>query len=426
MPEMKFDTIADTKIPEAFTYLCNATGYNDANLVPIFQFGHIGLKKFIIQVGTTDAFKPNSNDIAQANAPATWLMEYAISKLGISSDDVCFIYGNADELAPWKASVELAEKFGLPVLANLQGGTTQMSLGTSDALLASKLDFMRLFIGKAPALTRAAVLIGNSREMVTLPIRDAASSFIPLDTILDLRALKRVEGSDRHITGFLAKHSVLADHMMQFFCSETTHKKADERLATLRRLNGVIEVHGKNSSDLVLTDDVYLPSGLSKVIKESEVWNNGILRSRQQRQFFGGAWLERAIYNRVANKFGPDHRFQILLNVSIAKKTETNARPKNNDNEIDLFLQKGNVLHLIEVKTSSSQRNINKSISKLAGVRNAVTSYLATSWLCVPAYSLEDDKDKAKMIALAKSKGVTLLMGPSAVNDLMDQIGALA
>lgn len=422
---MKFASIKDIKIPDAFTYLCSATGYNDANLVPIFQFGHSGLKKFIIQVGTTHAYTPNANDQSQANAPATWLMEYAISRLGLSKDDVRFIYGNADELAPWKQSVELAEKYGLPVLANLQGGTTQMSLGTSDALLLSKLDVMRLFIGKAPALTRASVIIGNSREMVTLPIRPETNSFIPLDTVLDIRALKRVEGSDRHISGFLGKYSSLADHMMQFFCSDTAHKDAGKRLTTLRQLNAAIEAHGKKSSPLILTGETHVLAGLSKLIKESAAWDDGVLKTYQQRQFFGGAWLERAIYNRVANKFGTDYRFKILLNVFIAKKVDANPQTNNNDNEIDLFLQKGNTLHLIEVKTSSSQKNINKSVDKLAGVRNAATSYLATAWLCVPAYWIDDEKAKAKVIALAKSKGVTLLMGPTAVNELLAQIEAL-
>lgn len=426
MPEMKFDTIEDVKIPQAFTYICSASGFNDVNLIPLYHFAKGRIKKLVIQVGVTDVNAPNANEAAHANRPASWLISFANHKFGLQQEDIHLVAGGPDEISVWQDGVTWAEQFDLPILANLQGGTTQMSIGASEALMRSNNDFMRLFIGKAPAVTLAAVLIGNRQEIVAIPLTDE-TEWVPLDVALDARDLERVLPSDPDKEQVLGENAELAKNMLGRFCRVNPHKEFGRRRGGLIALNREIAKFEKmnqeqqRSTPLDLGDKTKITDALGETICQHALWSNGQLTTKAQRGFFSGDWFEQAMFDLIKEKFPPSKDFELWLNVHIGRMGVAQPDPMN---EIDIFIKKRNILNLLEVKTAATPATIKESIDKLSSVRSAIASNLARAWLCVPMYS--DTPFGAEEISgRAAKKGVTLLMGPNAVGDLLKEIARL-
>jgi hypothetical protein len=418
---MKFNSIEDIKIPDAFTYLCSATGYNDVNLIPLYHFATGRIKKLVIQVGIQDPEKKQS-DIVLANAsrPASWLLKFVIKEFGIAPTDIELIPGHPDDIACWETGITWAEQFDLPILANLQGGTTQMSIGASEALMRSHCEVMRLFVGKAAAVTLASVVIGDNQKIVALPVTKE-SKWIPVEVMLDARDCEIAPPKDHNKAPYLMKHAIVAKQMLQRFCPvEPSDPLLDKRREKLNELKSAIKNHDGQSA-LDLSRRTSFIEMLGEDICASAPWKEGRL-DKPQRDFFSGDWFEQAIFDLI-NKHCPSSAdFEYRLNVSI-RQTEKNKQPTMN--EVDIFVKKRNILNLLEVKTAAGPEFIVSSIDRLSGVKHALTSPLAKAWLCVPLYVGTPEVSADEMTSRAEKKGVTLLTGKNAVARLLGEIKRL-
>jgi hypothetical protein len=429
MPIIEFQDSHSIKIPESFVYLCNATRASNVNLTPIFFFGRGRVKAIIIQSGVISADNITPFEEQEAVLPAKRLRAVAKDVLGLPDEAICSIQASPERLSGWSASIQWAKQNypGVPIVANLQGGTKEMAMGTMAALNdPASGDCIYVFIGKRSGLPR---LVGKIKGLVEERETniDEGKSWIPVKALGISRGYQMSRNED--------EAAALVDYeWAEAIFQRMTNGNLELQRQALRGFNKAHSIVDNNDFDLNALND--RQRGRCTVAdlgwwfccdpaypEYEEYWNNGNLGNRKDpvRLFLTGAWLEQLIERRVKNAFNNSLSIGVLANATLTiEGVEGSAA------EIDLIVADRDTLHLIEVKTSVTTNQLAKQADQLGNKRSLIEGNLGRAWIVAPF--LEAHAKQESLEGLKKrihAKGVTLLYGNNAVDLLIAEISAL-
>ena len=411
--------------PEAFTYVCVATGNTDMLLQPAYHIGWSGVKNIIIAVAT--AKFPTESDRRQAIEPAERLkvqLEARGYTLGKSLD---YIVANPDSLLEWSKVAERAKELGLPVIANLTGGPKQATFGLDDALRATGMPYLRAFIPKYGDGTTLASSTEPFREW-----RVAPRETVPLATIFDARGYELLEDGDakQKTRRFWEINRGYADGLANKVWPNGYREPFDDRardaLALCNFANDATQDYDLIDFDAALRPrslaahdaSVAMLTDLLGVHGEKSPLQGVRTRNRLWKGMVTGIWLELAILYLLRREHNrPDIRFRH----SVEWRRNGVAM-----NEMDILICKGDKLHLVEVKQSTAVnlKTQTQMFTKLGAIKSDIGGNPVSAWFVAP-FLIPDDTQARMLRTKAENAGVTLLMGPTAIAGLVDGIRGL-
>jgi Domain of unknown function (DUF1887) len=416
MPAITFTIEDDVALPEAFVLICNASGYGPINMMPIYHLGKERIKKLVINCGIYDRSNPTQQESNSAVVPARRLKAFALQTLKLKNEDIMIVDNDPDAFLGWESGIAWAASHRLPILANFQGGTTQMSMGCEHALQASNANWMRLFVSKYPASVRIPVLVGNDFTEI-LWDDELVEERVPLDILLTSLGYQL----KNHTTGDGGDVTHQANRLYDRFITKVG-KNRPERNTVLATMN-----NSNRDNQSLASQSPSTRALLSAWYGRNDhaiPWANGVFTNKAQQEFFYGGWLERAIFDQIRVTLEDDPNFSISLNfeVSLEGKTAT-------ANEIDILIRHRDVFHLVEVKTSRTTDYLNAAADKMIGINRILCGAPSRSWLIAPFAHFGDQPDqialKNEFIQRLNQKGITVLMGDGAVEQLHREIGEL-
>lgn len=424
MAEIVFADADQFAVPDRFVMICNASGVPNANLAPIYHLGRERIAALAINCGVMDHDNPTIEERQNAVEPAEWLKAFACRELGLGIDCVRLFEGDPDGIADWArtdadSAVGWATEFGLPVVANLQGGTTQMSVGLAQALSDSGADWMRCFLGKRPPLTYLPLRIGG--EMTDLLVTSPAE-IAPLDVLLDARGYVRFDDEkSRQRKRYMLDHApaarkVLTQFLSAYMKQETRWPLMDARSALARQLEDRNEDAGYPYR-LRVQEDWDVP--FRNVLGE-ELWNDGLIESDAQRNFLAGGWLEQAIAERIEGWLSRQSGWRVDTGLAFRRKDGFDAM-----NEVDIVVGQQELCHLIEVKSGRYMDDIREWGDKLVKLNRILAGRPGKSWIVAPFGWIDNDAFRDEQVQRLAKSGVRVLMGPTALEDLRCEIEAL-
>jgi Holliday junction resolvase-like predicted endonuclease len=424
MPEIQFEQEQDFTLPEDYVLICNASGVPNANLIPIYHLGKSRIRAIAINCGVADRKSPTEQERNSAIRPAEWLRKFAVEVLNLPSENVRIFDGDPDNFCDWanvdaNSAVGWIGQFSLPVLANFQGGTTQMSLGLAQALADSSLHWLRMLVGKFPPLTHIPVRVGN--RFLDWKVRQPSET-VPVEILLNARGYERYSDDELEARNSYAKVNAAAATAIYRAFFPRGHVSSDQRRPASDALSLVNRLcTDKTKQPPFVIDDpegaiarYFAPNG------KKAAWNGGKVDSDAQRSFLGGGWLEQAICEEIAKAVDSWGGFNVEPNLTIRQMGSNEPA-----NEIDILLRQGELWHLIEVKAGRSSEDLQKWGDKLVKLNRNLAGRPARTWLCAPFIWIQDAEKRKELIGRYDKSGVTLLFGNRAVSELLEQIGKL-
>lgn len=425
MAEISFDSEREFSLPDRYVLICNASGAPNANLAPIYQLGKERIAAIAINCGVADRRQPTEQEQRSAIDPASWLADFARDRLGLSQESIRIFDGDADNFCEWasigkNSAVGWAHQFGLPVLANFQGGTTQMSMGLAQALIDSDLDWMRLFLGKFPALAHISVRIGGEiRDWINgTPVEN-----VPLDILLEARGYERFDDPQTKARSkFAVDHGREAARLMQRFKAGHYVSK-DERRSWLAALSGVNRAcsddKGRQYPFNIADSNGSVASHYEEPLGAA-FWAGGNVHSDEHRHFLAGGWLEQGLFDKISRRVADRRGWRVEANLSIRRTSGTSAV-----NEIDIVLMQDEMLHLIEVKSGRDLSDLQEWGDKLVKLNRILAGRPARSWIVAPSAWIESEAERLERTERLAKSGVTLLLGDRAIKALLKEIDQL-
>lgn len=422
---MQFESIEEFGLPEAYVYLCNATAYAPNNYAPVYQLGKERIRKIVICCGAPEG-STDAGDLKHAIEPAENLRSSLAYRLDLDDEqDILILHGDPDRPGDWMKICDKIKQFApdLPVVANLQGGTTQMSLGINDALNASSLVWLRVTVTKPPIRTAVTALFGNSHGEKIVSLGDAVEQ-IPQDLLFASRGLQHEPKGVAGLRSWYDENADLADRIWQRVSQ--SHRWARTlalwNKAIFHADSRAIERTGLDLTSLGLSD-----SQLSQIgrLFEAEKFPEQAVDGRITPGFFGpfvtGGWLEQAVCNHLRRHFKGKRNFAFTLGVPLRR-----LGMGEDEGEIDVLVQHGDNLHVIEVKTSATGKQVRaRHRNQTSNNRQLVGGEMARAWLVMPML----DERHAYLDALKKScalSQVELIVGVGAMKKLAAQIEQLS
>lgn len=417
MPEITFKEDSDFAIPDEFVLICNASSYGPINMMPIYHLGKGKIKKLVINCGVDIRINPTPQELHAAIIPARRLEAFALKTLKLQKSDILVVDNDPDAFLGWERGVAWAAAHNLPILCNFQGGTTQMSMGTLHALEASDANWMRLFVSKYPASVRIPVMAGGAYGEIAWP-DDWVEERVPLDILLASLGYDLKQQETEHGGGI----SDQASRLYERFVTKVGRNQID-RNAALKAMNS-LKRETQSPRDLSLQDRTLVAQWYGRS-DHAIPWNNGHFTTIQQRDFYYGGWLERAIFDQVKLLLKHDPNFTVSLNFEVCVE----GKPQT-ANEVDILIRHRDVFHLVEVKSSRTASYLNTAADKLIGINRILGGRPSRSWLCAPFVHFGDQSEhvaaQAEFTQRLDKKGITLLAGDGAVDQLHQQISELS
>ena len=420
---LRFDPIEGFQAPDQFVYLCNATGFAPNNYAPIFHLGKQRVKKVVICCGAPER-STDSLDQKHALGPATSLGLKLPGLLGIAKRDILTLYGDPDRTSTWLGKGGQIKTFAgdLPILANLQGGTTQMSLGINDALRLSGLAWARVTVTKPPIRTVVGALFGNAVEDRIIPLANVAEH-VPQNLLFELRGLGFDHEDARAKRAAYAELDGLADSVWtKLNRPDLTASQARQKLAAF---NGTVFRNDekdieKNGLDLmnVPRDQKDMLARLFEFDQHPGSVTDKRLNPGHFASFVTGGWLEQATLNELRRKFAKRTDISFTLNVPLRGISKT-----DDEGEADILIKHGDCLHVVEVKTTATIKQLrSKHRNQAANNRKMVGGEMARSWLVMP-FLKSEGAAFADLQSSCRLSEVTLIAGLGALKTLVDQVG---
>jgi len=421
MPEMQFESTSAFTIPDKFTYVCSATKWAAGNLIPIYHLDKRRIASLVVLCGAMEKGPHTATQITDAIEPKDWLVKFARETLKLDDKDIRVVHGDPDSIVPWSKAFGPNSPADLPVICNLQGGTKQMAIGVLDALARSPLSWLRVFVGKFPATVHIAAQVGN--DLLDFFVDDAMiKERVPLPVLLD--AVGYQSKAVSAVTAY-AHHQALSAAMIfsQMIGAHVDHKERDEALAIFKR-HGIKDK--RNTKRRVKDEIIDFRNFEPEILKLLEkyygcpVWNSGYISGDPTCKFFQGGWLEQAVLDKVKAAIAHRPAFNAISNFEIKLKGSLHKAT-----EIDILLHQGEVAHLIEVKTSTDEKFIQQAGDKLAANNRLLGGRPAKAWLVLPFMKISDVTLRDERPQRLKDRGVRLLIGERAVDQLLAEIAAL-
>ncbi len=415
---IRYDRIDDFRVPEAFVYLCCATGFAPNNYAPVFHLGKGRVKKVVICCGAA----PESHDPSDqkhAIKPARALQKMLAAQLNPTSTsavDIQLFYGDPNRPSDWLRLGAFVKAFadGLPVIANLQGGTAQMSLGIDRALETAKLDWLMVTVTKPPIQTAVTALFGNRIDEKFIPLNEVAEN-IPRELLFSVRGLEPDTIEAKNQRTYYEQRTDLATRIWDKMAGSEQARRALAQLNTANydesSSNAPLNLAALNLAETALR--------LIADIFELEADNLQIV-NRHLSSFLTGGWLEQAALNHLTRHFVKRRDVTFTLNVPLCK-----IGGRDLEGEVDILVQHGENFHVVELKTSAGAKQLRaKHRNQTANNRNMVGGEMARAWLVMP-FLTGDGEYVRQLKASCNLSQVSLIAGLGAFDQLARQIEAL-
>lgn len=402
--------------PDRFVYVCSATQGAAINHIPLHHAGAERLAGMVILCALTSPNRPTQQDRSNALVPAERLIRTACEVLGLNRKQIQMFTGHADLLAPWTGALHLATEMAAganaSVVFNVTSGRKTATLG---ALLgaprtANQPEIVMISVGLDGTIRRIDIMPDGTLHESPLPAKTDQT----LQGYLGYYGLRLIDprGRDRREADLLGRTASYAA-----IASGLPYASFSDGLARLQ-------------SRLAKSEDP-LPISINIPVKDVEVLGpllatiNGVVLEKHRltvqteaaRRFLSGVWLEGMALRALQDALRTIPGLHIAQGVEVASHKA--AKVGLAETDFDLALLSGERLGLIECKAGRSTRLVRHGVVHLAQYRSHLTAQAGGGWLLAP---LANDLRENGVVAQAAERGITVLNGPSAIEDLVRSV----
>lgn len=437
--------------PSRFIYVCNAGRAALVNALPPIHAGLHRVARMVVFCGAMGPEETDQTDRAEAIVPALRLSRaiarWTDGRISEAQGTLTVLYGWPTSVADWRRNMRLVlngPDAGLPVLYNFKGGTKEMAIGGTTVLAAEAAD-RGLSITVSDQLPRVELVTGD--EQVPLPVAGGH---------LDLPCYLELYGFRAHIDSAPDRaHQQRA--AIEAFCIAERERITAFAARFLPRavdLWPILERLTRRAEDAPpITEFIDLPtpdtSGLARKTCDALAGALGVLhgfpgleieRNAAEQctrfriadavaeRFLRSGWLEDAVYLALRQALGDRNDVTVAAGLGLAP-SET---PATRETEIDVAILIGSQLLIVEAKSSAmtgrAAKQINeRSLPMVEGNMRALLGQVGKALIvnpCVTAASLR--RQGGAVIQRSRRGGLDLFVGPTAIDDLVKYVKALA
>jgi hypothetical protein len=431
--------------PKRFVYVCSATRHSPVNMLPLIQADIGRIASVAILVGTSGS-SAAATDHAEALRPAQrlrrlirdWAPTIVVGK---------YYTGDPSAMTDWFDHLNQICRQATPeqpVLFNIKGGTKEMAIGGLVAAAQyphDRVGFLTVagdgrvdFIDPSTMQSSAAkVEAGTSlglrlmmqgyyeidrewrlqkQEMLwqrRADIARYAEAVLPIllaaPHLLNnaISPVLRDEGKKEAFNpGLIAPYSV-ADHELQ---PQVAEAWAD----ALSGLDGIMGLEARTDAEG------------RRALFAAEKAGAKLIKS---------GWLEAYLYHRVRDEIGQRNDVQLAANLKVAMDWREGSDVKEDAEigEFDLAVMAGGQLHLVDAKTGNLGRHSaqqEKSLDQAVRWKQALLGNHGAFALVAPRVTEHPiEQSDGAFLTRARQAGISLFLGPSAVDDVVAWISRL-
>ena len=399
--------------PDRFIYVCSATQGAAINHIPLHHAGAGRLVGMVILCALISPNRPTQQDRSNALVPAERLIRTACEVLGLPRKQIQMFTGHADLLAPWTGALhlaaEMAAEANAAVVFNVTSGRKTATLG---ALLGAprapnQPEIVLLSVGLDGTIRRIDIMPDGSLNESPLP----AKAGLTLESYLGYYGLRLFDpqgrdGREADLMGRTASYAAIASGLpYSSFCDGLA------RLQT--RLAKSVDPLPFGIS--IPANDVEILGPFLATIGDVVLDKHRLtVNTQAAKRFLSGVWLEGMALRALHDALGAVPGLRIAQGVEVASPKAAKAGRAETD--FDLALLSGERLGLIECKAGRDTRLVRHGVVHLAQYRSHLTAQAGGGWLLAP---LAKDLRENGVVAQAAERGITVLSGPSAIEDLV-------
>jgi hypothetical protein len=412
-PMIQTDSEGRIALPDRALYLCSASGFVINNVVPIFHLGAHRIVQGVIMRGVADPDRPTDVERREAIEPAMRLKAVWNEDLGRSDDNWNALTGDPDDYLVWRNHAarvaDLARSEDLPILFNVQSGTKQMVAGMAAGLDAAKADWSQLFIGKRPLRASLLVQAGNELRQLWLDPADVGGTAVPLQSLFRAAGLAPIAPDEAGLAYDRAR-AAGARRLYEAVWRDRRH----DALKAVNHANAGCPQDGP----LILTAEQFRrASSFYEEVLGPGALGDGRVDDPDARGFLTGRWLEQFVADELANILPRGAELHRCWRFAAAPGAAAML-------EVDILLQDESQLHMIEVKSGSSYRELRPYLDRLGAFRHTVGGLAGSAWLVAPFFHLPPEKRKDFEARAAAAK-IRLLTGPKSIRSLKNEVKTL-
>lgn len=387
-------------------YVCNATRAGITNIAPIAHAG--GPNKVVRAVifCAAEEASEDPTDRYQAIEPAERLMTWFRNR----QVDCTVEYQPTFHENPghWANCLRRLTQEGVPVIYNASGGRTLTKIGALWFPLAN----MSVVATEGKPIQTQMIQELDGRPTLVTPARHGEVGLADYLEISGLREPDETVRKARQRTYYRFKGCI------EDFGSGLIASGPDP----IRRLNGrLLPLSSGNEwpADVSLPEAIYdllRPLNGYPGVRLNDKARVATFADQASAQFASGTWLEALIYNQLRDAF-PNHGVACGVNLP------------GGVGEIDVAMMIRGQLHAIEAKTSDfrakdqvgnsvrfGKENKRKAVDQIIRLRHNLLGQFGHAWIVNPA------SNPNEVGPMRTQSGATVLVGPKALSDLIDDI----
>lgn len=442
--------------PSRFIYICNAGRAALVNALPLMHDGLDRVTHVVVFCGAENAAATSdSTDHAEAVAPAhrlhRLLSQWTSGRLSEARGTFRILYGSPTGVADWRSNMRsvLADLSGepfsaLPILYNFKSGTKEMAIGGA-TVLAAEAPVRGWLITVSDQLPRVERVTGDAQE--ALPV---AGGHLDLPRYLELYGFREhidTAPDQAHQQRAAFEALCIAEHERIAAFAGYFLPHAPDLWPVLQRMTrpadgtppgtGFIDIPKPDKSGLTPKICHALAAalgalhgfpGLEIALSAPGQCAKFRIADAVAARFLRGGWLEAAVFLALRQAVGGRNDVTIAAGLGLAPV----EAPTRRETEIDVAILIGSQLLIIEAKSSTmtgqaAERVNERSLPMVEGNMRALLGQVGKALVvnpCVTAKSLR--KQGGTVSQRSRRGGLDLFLGPTAIDDLVEYVKALA
>ena len=437
--------------PPRFIYVCNAGRAALVNALPLVHAGLQRVARVVVFCGAMGPEETDQTDRTEAIVPALrfsrLVSAWTGGRVSEARGTLTIMYGWPTSVADWRRNMRLVlngPDSGLPILYNFKSGTKEMAIGGT-TVLAAEAPGRGLPITISDQLPRVERVTGDAQE--PLPV---AGGHLDLPRYLELYGFREhidpaPERAHQQRAAFealcIAEHERIAAFAAYFL------PHAPDLWPVLQRMTrpadgtppgtGFIDIPEPDTSGLTQKICRGLAAalgalhgfpGLEIALSAPGQCTKFRIADAVAERFLRGGWLEAAVFLALRQAVGGRNDVTIAAGLGLAPVEAPHMR----ETEIDVAILIGSQLLIIEAKCSAmtgqaAERVNERSLPMVEGNMRALLGQVGKALVvnpCVTAGSLR--KQGGTVIQRSRRGGLDLFLGPTAIDDLVEYVKALA